>query len=135
MKKFNIFENRPPHLGNFEDERGQITDIFYKADLNHVALISSVPNAIRGNHFHAHSTQHMYIISGSLEYWYQNKEMPNSEFTDCNPGDVITSDKGEVHALRIGKSGCIFMAFTEGVRGGDDYESDTFRVESIIQQN
>jgi len=133
MNKFNIFENRPTHLGNFEDERGRITDIFYKADINHVAIISSLPNAIRGNHFHAHSTQHMYIVSGSLEYWYKNDEMVDSNFELCTPGDVITSDKKEIHALKIGKEGCIFIAFTEGIRGGDDYESDTFRVESIIR--
>lgn len=135
MIKFNIFENRPEHLGNFEDDRGRITDIFYKADLNHVALISSVPGAIRGNHFHARSKQHMYIISGSLEYWYQNKDMKDSAFAICLPGDVVTSDREEVHALKIGAEGCVFMAFTEGVRGGDDYESDTFRVESIIKPN
>ena len=133
MNKFNIFETRPAHLGNFEDERGRITDIFYKADINHVAIISSLPNAIRGNHFHAHSTQHMYIVSGSLEYWYKNDEMPDSNFELCTPGDVITSDKKEIHALKIGQEGCIFIAFTEGIRGGDDYESDTFRVESIIR--
>lgn len=133
MRKFNIFDNPPAHLGNFQDERGRITDIFYKVELNHVAIISSFPNVIRGNHYHAHSTQHMYIISGSLEYWYQNDQMATSSFEVCTPGDVITSDKSEIHALKIGNEGCVFLAFTEGVRGGDDYESDTYRVESIIR--
>jgi hypothetical protein len=135
MRKFNIFKNRPENLGDFQDERGQITDIFFRANINHVAIISSVPNAIRGNHYHALSIQHMYIISGSLEYWYKNSQMPESEFTVCLPGDVITSEKAEIHALKIGDKGCVFMAFTEGVRGGEDYESDTFRVESIIRPN
>lgn len=133
MKKFNIFDDRPVHLGDIEDERGRITDIFYKANINHVVIINSVPNAIRGNHFHAHSTQHMYIVSGSLEYWYKNDEMLESDFTLCTPGDVITSEKREIHALRIMNDGCTFMAFTEGIRGGEDYESDTFRVENIIR--
>jgi hypothetical protein len=133
MKKFNIFESRPTELGDFQDERGRITDVFFRANINHVALITSIPHAIRGNHYHAQSIQHMYIISGSLEYWYQNDSMAKSSFTECLPGDVITSDKGEIHALKIGATGCAFMAFTEGVRGGEDYESDTFRVQSIIK--
>ena len=75
----------------------------------------------------------MYIISGSLEYWYKTKDMKESAFELCLPGDVITSDKNEIHALKIGTEGCLFMAFTEGVRGGEDYESDTFRVENIMR--
>jgi len=133
MKKFNIFTSLPENLGSFEDHRGTITDIFYKADLNHVAIINSVPNAERGNHYHAKSIQHMYIISGSLEYWYKSTNMAESEVELCLPGDVITSDKNEIHALKIGVDGCLFMAFTEGVRGGEDYESDTFRVENIMR--
>ena len=133
MKKYNIFTSLPENLGSFEDHRGTITDIFYKVELNHVAIINSVPNAERGNHYHARSTQHMYIISGSLEYWYKSKDMNKSAFELCLPGDVITSDKNEIHALKIGAEGCLFMAFTEGVRGGEDYESDTFRVENIMR--
>ena len=38
----------------------------------------------------------------------------------------------EIHALRIGPAGCEFLAFSSGERGGKDYESDTFRVDSII---
>jgi hypothetical protein len=28
--------------------------------------------------------------------------------------------------------GCTFIAFAEGPRGGEDYESDTYRVDSIV---
>lgn len=132
MKKFNIFTQLPTHLGHFEDDRGSITDLFFKATLNHVAIIKSIPGAVRGNHFHAKSVQHMYIISGSLEYWYKTEDMPTSDFTLCTPGDIITSERNETHALKISGVGCVFMAFTEGQRGGEDYESDTFRVDNII---
>ena len=134
MKKFNIATALPEHLGKFEDYRGVITDLFFNATLNHVALIESVPNVMRGNHYHAKSVQHMYIISGSLEYWYKNETMQESKYELCLPGDVITSNKSEIHALRIGDRGCLFMAFTEGLRGGKDYESDTFRVDNIMRR-
>lgn len=132
MKKFNIYTSLPENLGTFSDDRGRITDLFFKAKIDHVASIDSVPGAIRGNHYHALSTQHMFIVDGSLEYWYKSSEMSKSEVSFCVPGDVITSDQNEIHALRIGPEGCRFIAFTEGKRGGSDYESDTFRVDSII---
>ena len=132
MKKFNVYSELPENLGTFSDDRGKITDLFFKASIDHVAIIDSVPDAIRGNHYHAESTQHMFIIDGSLEYWYQSPEMEKSEMALCLPGDLITSHKNEIHALKIGVEGCRFMAFTEGKRGGSDYESDTFRVPNII---
>ena len=54
------------------DERGSIADyIFYNAKVNHVAIIKSEPNSIRGNHYHKETTQHILITKGSLEYWYK----------------------------------------------------------------
>ena len=41
--------------------------------------------------------------------------------------------KYSVHALKILNQGCEFLAFSEGLRGGKDYEKDTFRVENIIK--
>jgi len=133
MKKFNIYSNPSKDLGSFIDHRGSIHDIFYKTNLNHVAIIESVPNAERGNHYHAKTTQHIYIISGSLEYWYKNGETADPKFEICVKGDLVTSEKNEIHALKISADGCTFIAFTEGIRGGKDFESDTYRTENIIQ--
>jgi mannose-6-phosphate isomerase-like protein (cupin superfamily) len=132
MRYFNIFEGLPDGLSKFEDDRGSIIDIFYKKEINHVNQIVSNPNVIRGNHKHNHTTQHILITSGSLEYWYQNDDMPESDFHKAKTGDLLTSEPGEIHALKIGPSGCTFITFSEGIRGGDDYESDTIRVASII---
>jgi hypothetical protein len=35
--------------------------------------------------------------------------------------------------MKSGPDGCTFIAFAEGPRGGADYESDTYRVESIVE--
>ena len=37
---------------NFKDKRGSITDIFYKKNIQHVAIIDSKPNVRRGDHYH-----------------------------------------------------------------------------------
>ena len=56
---------------DFKDKRGTISDIFYKKNIQHVAIIKSKPNARRGDHYHKKTTQWMYITQGSLEYWYK----------------------------------------------------------------
>ena len=129
----NIYIDRKEPLEMFEDERGKILDIFYKDDIQHVAQIDSEPNVIRGNHYHKETTQHMLMISGSMEYWYKNfgsKEEP--KMIKLKKGDLVSTPPFEIHTLKIGKDGNSFVVFSSGLRGGKDYESDTYRVESII---
>ena len=47
-------------------------------------------------------------------------------------GDLITTSPYEIHTLKITEKGNTFIVFSEGKRGGSNYESDTFRVPSII---
>ena len=71
MKLRNIFRDQHSILQTHEDDRGIISDIFYKSKIEHSALIESKPNVIRGNHYHKETTQHMVMTQGSLEYWYK----------------------------------------------------------------
>jgi dTDP-4-dehydrorhamnose 3,5-epimerase-like enzyme len=133
MKYYNIQNNNEPGLGSFNDERGSIIDIFYKKSINHGCIISNTPGAIRGNHYHNHTIQYTYLIAGSLTYYSQpvDKSEP-VEVYQANTGDFIISEPNEIHAMKAGANGCVFIAFAEGPRGGEDYENDTVRVESII---
>jgi len=44
-----------------------------------------------------------------------------------NEGELISTPPFEIHSLEILESN-IFIVFSEGLRGGIDYEEDTFRV-------
>ena len=133
MKVINIFNKGNENLEIHKDDRGVIADIFYDTNIKHVAIIKSEPNTIRGNHYHKETTQSMLITKGSLEYWYKPfKSDDTSKMYLCKVGDLITTDPYEIHALRITDEGNEFIVFSEGKRGGMDYESDTYRVESII---
>lgn len=124
----NIFQGESIHL----DPRGLIADVFYKNPVDHVAFISTQAQAIRGNHYHKNTTQHTLILEGVLEYWY--KPIFTESDAQCvlmQKGDLITSLPNEIHAMRALQDTQI-MVFTEGVRGGADYEADTFRVDNII---
>jgi dTDP-4-dehydrorhamnose 3,5-epimerase-like enzyme len=134
MKTRNIFNSFSKNLQTFSDERGIISDIFYKENIEHAALIESKPNVVRGNHYHKETTQHMIITQGSLEYWYKNYNTDDKpKMVELKKGDFITTPPLEIHALKIGPSGNQFIVFTEGLRGGADYEKDTYRVPSIIK--
>jgi oxalate decarboxylase/phosphoglucose isomerase-like protein (cupin superfamily) len=134
MKSYNIYSSvTEAGLGSFQDERGTIHDIFYAANMNHACIITNQPGAIRGNHYHKFTTQYTYILSGTLTYYSKivGDDEPAQAFTAV-PGDMIISEPYEIHAMMSGAAGCAFIAFAEGPRGGEDYETDTYRVENII---
>jgi dTDP-4-dehydrorhamnose 3,5-epimerase-like enzyme len=134
VKHYNIYDNNELGLGSFSDDRGTITDIFYKAGINHACLITNSANAIRGNHYHKYTTQYTYVLTGSMIYYSKNvdSEEPVQEFL-AKKGDFIISLPNEIHAMKTTADGCTFIAFAEGPRGGEDYENDTYRVDSIVK--
>lgn len=118
----------PAHI----DSRGFIADVLYSHPVDHVAVIDTVAKSIRGNHYHKESIQHILITKGALEYWY--KPLDSDEPAKCvllREYDFVTTPPREIHALRmLGENQ--FIVLTEGLRGGMDYEKDTFRTDSII---
>ena len=136
MVKRHITNITETNLEHHKDDRGSIIDLFYNTNINHVAVIKSEPNVIRGNHYHKETTQHMLMTKGSLEYWYtpvDSLESPKMILAEV--GDIISTGPYEIHTLKIGPKGNEFIVFSEGKRGCIDYESDTFRVNSIIKEN
>ena len=118
---------------NFKDKRGSISDIFYNTSIQHVAIIKSKPNVLRGDHYHKKTTQWMYITKGSLEYWYKPlNSKANPKVKLLKVGDLVETPPNEMHALKIGKNGNEFIVFTMGKRGGKDYENDTYRFKPTL---
>lgn len=132
MKVYNIYENTEHNLGSFSDQRGNISDIFYGKAINHGCIITNEPDAVRGNHYHNHTTQYTYILSGTLRYYASDLNRTQLVRHDAVAGDMIISEPREIHAMKAGSDGCVFIAFAEGPRGGEDYEKDTIRVDSIV---
>jgi hypothetical protein len=133
MKLTNIYEPTDLGLGVHSDDRGTIADIFYRATINHGCYITSTADAVRGNHYHKLTTQYTFITRGVCEYWTQPSDLSiPATMTLLVPGMLAVSEPYEIHAMRMGKDGCDMIAFASGPRGGEDYESDTTRVNSII---
>lgn len=111
---------------NFRDERGEIVDILVKEEVQFVTMITSAKGSTRGNHYHKSTTQWTYVLQGKIKLLSQ---LPDGPVTAAvmETGDLSMTPPFERHAITALEDSVI-MVFTRGVRGGADYEKDTFRL-------
>ena len=110
---------------NFSDKRGYILDILYDEKFNHATIIHSNKNSIRGNHFHKKTTQITFILSGEVDYFYKLHKSKMKKFTLIKNSLLITKPY-EIHAYKF-KKNTKMLILSKGLRGGKDYEKDTYR--------
>jgi quercetin dioxygenase-like cupin family protein len=116
----------------FEDERGQITDILAKEEIQFVTLITQAKGTTRGNHYHKETVQWNYVLQGRMKLLTQYPGAP-VEATILEVGDLAVTDQEERHALEALEDS-VFLVFTRGVRGGADYEKDTYRLDQALKE-
>ena len=114
----------------FEDARGRIVDVVSREPLDAVTLITFTKGAVRANHYHKQTTQWNYVLSGSIRIVTQ---MPGAAPVEAvlKTGDLAVTVPEERHALQ-GLEDATLLVLTRGPRGGEDYESDTFRLETPL---
>ena len=116
---------------SFKDKRGFILDISYKEGFNHSALIYSKKNSIRANHYHKKTTQITFILNGSCFYFSKNLKQKKTKKIKLKKYDYLITKPNEVHAYKfLEKTEMLVMS--KGLRGGKDYEKDTFRVQKKL---
>ena len=121
---------------NFEDARGSIRDIFENSPKEHCTIITFTPGAIRANHFHKHSTQYTYVVSGQITMATQKLDQNGSpvgqpEINTISVGDLAIHPPFEAHAFRA-EGDATILAFADGIRGGESYEKDVFRLKTPL---
>lgn len=116
----------------FEDERGQIIDILAKEEIQFVTLITQAKGTTRGNHYHMETIQWNYVLQGKLKLLTQFPDHPVTS-TILEVGDLAVTDHHERHALEALEDS-VFLVFTRGVRGGADYEKDTYRLAQPLKE-
>ena len=116
----------------YEDERGQITDILANEDVQFVTLITQAKGTSRGNHYHKQTLQWNYLLKGRVQLLTQQPDGPVVS-TVLEVGDLALTEQGERHAIEALEDST-FLVFTRGVRGGDDYEKDTYRLSEPLRE-
>ena len=117
---------------NYEDKRGKIIDIFVNLPKDHCSIITFNKGAVRGNHYHKKSCQFSFLLSGELDFYFGKVDKKNGKLKKLNKRTIkkntlITHEPYEAHAFRS-KKNSVMIAFSCGVRGGKNYEKDTFRL-------
>jgi dTDP-4-dehydrorhamnose 3,5-epimerase-like enzyme len=117
---------------NFKDKRGEILDIFTKNPKDHCTLVTFNKSAIRGNHFHKKSTQYTYILSGKLTMYEVKVNSKGDKIGKLSKkivkkNTLITHKKFTAHTF-VAQEKSSILAFSDGLRGGKNYEKDTFRL-------
>ncbi len=118
---------------NFEDGRGAITDVFVGTPKEHCTLITTKKGGVRGNHYHTFSQQSDFVVSGSFKIYSQKVGENKVEEATIGANDFVTWDTNEVHEF-IALEDSVFITFVNGPRGGDDFETDTFRVPTPLHE-
>ena len=119
-----------PLTVNFRDERGTITDLIEAEEINAVTLVTFVKGAIRGNHFHKHTVQYNYLLRGSIELITQTADGQRQSAV-LGRGSLAVVGEMEQHALRA-LDDSELLVFTRGPRGGKEYETDTYRLDTPL---
>ncbi len=121
---------RPPR--SRQDDRGEIIDIIVNEHVEYVTLITSAKGSTRGNHYHKETVQSVYVLEGRLKL-LTRKPGEQVVATILQKGDLAITDPMEQHAFEALEDSS-FMVFTEGVRGGEDYEKDTYRLSEPLRE-
>jgi len=115
---------------NFTDERGEVTDILEKVEIDCVTILSTKKGAVRGNHYHKQTTQYSYVIKGTFMF-YGQKGGEKVQSKIVSAGDFVISPPNESHAFKALEDS-LLLACCQGPRAGKSYEDDTFRLTTPI---
>lgn len=121
---------------NQKDKRGFILDIFVDKPKDHCTLVTFKKNSVRGNHFHKKSTQYSFILEGKLTMITSKVDKNGKLFGKklkriVKKNDLITHKPFVSHVFKA-KTKSIMLAFADGLRGGKNYEKDTFRLKDKL---
>ncbi len=115
---------------NFKDNRGIIMDLLEKRNINAITLITQNKGKVRGNHYHKKTIQWNYLLKGKILI-VAVKNGKKSKIVLNKKGDLVETSKKEFHAIKALKN-AEYLVFTQGPRGGKEYENDTFRLKKPI---
>ena len=115
---------------SFKDKRGYIMDLLEKKEINAITLITQKKGQVRGNHYHKKTIQWNYLLSGKIMI-YAKKKGQGVKKRILKKGDLVVTVKNESHAIKALQNS-EFLVFTQGPRGGKEYETDTYRLKKHL---
>lgn len=109
------------NTNSYTDNRGTIKDLIVTDDYS-ITHITFTEDAVRGNHYHEHTTQKDIILKGELIC------AVNEDKNVVTVGDYVQIEPNVRHAYKALKDSEI-LSICWGVRKGSEYEKDVIRLE------
>lgn len=116
-----------------EDERGYIKSIINQPSTN-TSIIMCNPGSVRANHYHIRDWHYMYILEGSMDYFYFDNTTSKVCFLPLKKDQIIYTPPREVHATYFNKETKLIV-ISYLARDEISYEADTRRVNFINLEN
>lgn len=95
-----------PVLKRLKLPQGELAQ-FYDGDpgIRYIAYIELLPGNPRGNHYHNHKPEWIYLLTGELSLVVEDIGTRKRETLTMAAGDIVKISTGVAHALQILKSG------------------------------
>ncbi len=113
-----------------EDDRGFIQCLVNLPTRN-ISLIFSKKGSVRSNHYHKTDWHYMYILSGSMDYYYRpHGDTAEIKKVNLQKGDMVFTPPVEEHTTFFPED-THFLAISRNPRDQKAYEADVVRVQLI----
>ena len=115
------------------DDRGYIKSIINQPSTN-TSIIMCKPGSVRANHYHLRDWHYMYVLEGSMDYFFFDNFSKKVCFMSLTQDQIIYTPPKEVHATYFSeKTRLIVISYL--ARDELSYEADTRRVNFINLEN
>ena len=115
------------------DVRGEIKSIV-DTEVKNVSIITCNENTIRSNHYHKKDFHFMYVLSGSINYFFSDLKMKYINYLKIEKGNTIFTPCMEIHATHFPKKTTLIVS-SGFPRDQKTYEADTIRVDFLKHSN
>lgn len=116
-----------------EDDRGYIRSIINQPSTN-TSIIMCNPGSVRANHYHIRDWHYMYILEGSMDYFFFDNLTNKVCFLPLKKDQIVYTPPKEVHATFFSEQTKLIV-ISYLARDEVSYEADTRRVEFINLKN
>ena len=116
-----------------EDDRGYIKSIINQPSTN-TSIIMCNPGSVRANHYHIRDWHYMYVLEGSMDYFFFDNLSKEVCFLSLEKDQIIYTPPKEVHATFF-REQTKLIVISYLARDETSYEADTRRVKFINLEN
>jgi uncharacterized RmlC-like cupin family protein len=114
----------------FVNKNGRIQNLLLER-FTSAAIITSVPGAVRANHYHKTDWHYSYVISGSIRYFWRSVGSEGSPLEELfGTGAMFFTPPLVEHAMFFPEQ-TAFITFAKNIRDHEHHEADVVRVELV----